>query len=114
MKRKVEEEIVPILQSRMQISTALHMFLKKDIAKNWTISPATAHRYLSPEYREKSRSYRQPYDPSYIKSCHECGKPVPTHKRCRDCTILLHTAPARCTNCIDTLIRKKMGALETN
>ncbi len=39
------------------------------------------------------------------KNCFKCKKPISKHRRCKKCTILLHTEEKYCEDCLEKYIK---------
>jgi len=115
----LDHELIKFLSLRVHISRALSPFSIQKLADTWEISKATLYRYELPSYREATREYaRRAYEAQREVellergTCYLCHGELNDHKRCVDCTILLHEEDPICTSCIDTRRRKILRALD--
>lgn len=115
--RKLNDNAEDLLKSRMTIARAASIprLNTNTIAHGFDISVATLRRYYFPSERKLSitvaiRRYRQQEHTS-TKACSYCNTALLSHRRCRDCTILLHEERGDfCTNCLDAQHRAIMKA----
>lgn len=114
MERKLDEVLEDQLVIRVYISQTLKAFSLRDITDGWAISLSTLHRYSSPKYRELSRQHARKAYMAYKNEdrtkCATCKESLFGHRRCGDCTILLHDQYERkfCNSCIDFRYRQRM------
>lgn len=106
MKAKVHPALTELLKNRLYISRNLKSFTIEDLANNWGVASRTLFRYDSPHDRELSRIQAKRATEAYKainkNLCQICDKPLQGHKRCPDCTMLIHGHPeCSCeSNCI--------------
>lgn len=99
-----------LFNARITIARATEAFSISELSRSWGIARATAYRYNSHEYRDRSlEDAKREYDRGQEERlalhgrCYRCHEPLINHARCADCTILLHDPESeRCQSCIDT------------
>lgn len=120
MQRKLDEVIEYQLLVRVDLSRATHIFSLGKLAEGFNISEMTLHRYASPTFRALSNrvALRRYYatkgtEQRSLIECHRCGVSTYKHKRCADCTIMIHGSEAKqgyCDSCFD---REGAGTVST-
>ena len=107
MKQLIDDNSIIILQTRVNISRITRIFTFNQLAKDWGMSKATLYRYISPDYRELSRTLARVALKESKKidrsKCFRCKQPTLTHERCPYCTILIHEKKCDCETRLDIL-----------
>jgi len=68
-------------------------YKKIDLAKKYNCSITTIALWLPLSNKDRYKKFKSGLS---CKLCYKCNEPTKTHKRCNNCTILLHDKPCDC------------------